>query len=98
MRAPRTTDPQFFTDLDRPARSLRTPIGDRGVTNPGLCGKNVVGQRNGIIALGLLTAGDVAKLGSDFARIYPVDETPCFGGLLRAIDEADRALRRERGR
>lgn len=51
-----------------------------------------------IVAVGLLTDDDVAKLGSDFHRLYPVDETPCFGELLRAIDEADRALRRERGR
>ena len=28
-----------------------------------------------------------------FDRLYPVNETPCFGDLLRAIDEADRALR-----
>ena len=49
-----------------------------------------------IVAVGLLTDQDVAKLGPDFRRIYPVDETPCFGELLRAIDVADRTLRRER--
>jgi hypothetical protein len=49
-----------------------------------------------IVAVGLLTEQDVAKLGPDFRRIYPVDETPCFSELLRAIDVADRALRRER--
>ena len=46
-----------------------------------------------IIAVGLLTAGDVELLGPTFSRLWPVDETPCFSGMLRAIDEADRELR-----
>ncbi len=50
-----------------------------------------------IVAVGLLTAGDLRRLGTDFHRVYPVDETPCFGDLLWAIDEADRALRADRG-
>lgn len=49
-----------------------------------------------IVAVGLLTNGDVARLGQNFHRLWPVDETPCFSGLLRAIDEADRVLRRSR--
>ena len=49
-----------------------------------------------IVAIGLLTEEDLGKLGSDFRRVYPVDEVPCFGELLLAIDEADRALRRSR--
>jgi len=47
-----------------------------------------------IVAVGLLTENDLSKLGSDFDRVFPVDETPCFGELLRAIDDADRVLRR----
>jgi len=49
-----------------------------------------------IVALGLLTEDDLQRLGSNFTRLYPVDEVPCFGTLLDAIDEADRALRHDR--
>ncbi len=49
-----------------------------------------------IVAVGLLTRNDVETLGRNFSRLYPVDETPCFGQLLRAIDEADRQLWRAR--
>jgi hypothetical protein len=51
---------------------------------------------NRIVAIGLLTARDLERLGTSFTRAYPIDETPCFGELLRAIDEADRAMRLER--
>ena len=47
-----------------------------------------------IIAVGLLSQSDLDRLGSRFARAWPVDETPCFNGLLQAIDEADREFRR----
>lgn len=50
----------------------------------------VAGER--IIAVGLLTQPDLEVLGQGFRRAYPVDETPCFGEILRAIDEADREL------
>ncbi len=49
-----------------------------------------------IIAVGLLSKSDLDRLGSGFARLWPVDETPCFNGLIQAIDEADRELKRER--
>ena len=49
-----------------------------------------------VIAVGLLMKRDVDMLGHDFKRIWPVDETPCFSGLLEAIDEADRQIWRER--
>ena len=49
-----------------------------------------------IVAIGLLTQRDVFALGHDLSRVYPIDEVPCFGTLLGAIDEADRAFRRER--
>jgi hypothetical protein len=44
-------------------------------------------------------AADGARLGrawSTFMRAWAVDETPCFSELLRAIDEADREIRRSR--
>ena len=49
-----------------------------------------------IVAFGLLTQRDVFALGNDLSRVYPIDEVPCFGTLLGAIDEADRAFRRQR--
>lgn len=49
-----------------------------------------------IVAVGLLTQNDVRLLGPSFNRLWPVDETPCFSGLLHAIDEADRQLRYDR--
>jgi hypothetical protein len=50
----------------------------------------------GIVAVGLLTRGDVERLGPTFARLWPVEDTPCFSELLRAIDEADREIRQGR--
>ena len=49
-----------------------------------------------IIAVGLLTHDDLKLLGSAFSRAWPVEDTPCFSGLLQAIDEADRQLHRDR--
>ena len=49
-----------------------------------------------IVAVALLTEREVQLLGSDFNRLWPVDETPCFSQLLQAIDEADRDLWRQR--
>jgi hypothetical protein len=51
-----------------------------------------------IVAVGLLTQIDLETLGSTFRRVFPVDDTPTFGGLLQAIDEADRDIWRERDR
>jgi hypothetical protein len=47
-----------------------------------------------IVAVGLLTQRDLDVLGQGFRRLWPVDQTPCFGALLQAIDEAERELRR----
>ncbi|KQN15919.1 conserved hypothetical protein [Sphingomonas aurantiaca] len=47
-----------------------------------------------IVAIGLLTQRDVFALGHDLSRVYPIDEAPCFGALLGAIDDADRAFHR----
>ena len=49
-----------------------------------------------IVAVGLLTKDDIRLLGPSFDRLWPIDETPCFSGLLQAIDEADRQLRHDR--
>ena len=49
-----------------------------------------------IVAIALLTANDLQALGDSFDRAWPVDSAPCFEGLLQAIDEADRAIWRER--
>jgi len=52
-----------------------------------------------IVAVGLLTQGELTLLGPAFERVWPVEEAPHFNELLRAIDEADRRLRSEaRGR
>ena len=45
-----------------------------------------------IVAVGLLTRHDLGLLGPTFSRLWPVEETPSFNALLRAIDEADREL------
>jgi len=51
-----------------------------------------------IVAVGLLTVRDLDRLGPTFDRAYPIDDTPCFSELLRAIDVADRELRQEKDR
>lgn len=48
----------------------------------------------GIVAVGLLTKSDIDVLGPGFTRLWPVDETPTFAGLLHAIDQAEQNLRR----
>jgi hypothetical protein len=45
-----------------------------------------------IVAVGLLTGRELNLLGPTFDRVWPVEEAPSFGELLRAIDEADRKL------
>jgi hypothetical protein len=45
-----------------------------------------------IIAVGLLTRRDLDLLGPTFTRVWPVEEVPQFGDLLRAIDRADEEL------
>ena len=48
-----------------------------------------------IVAVGLLTQREVELLGHGFSRLWPVDETPCFTDLVKAIDEADKQLKQE---
>ena len=45
-----------------------------------------------IVAVALVTEAELQLLGEGFNRAFPVDDAPCFGGLLQAIDEADRAF------
>lgn len=54
----------------------------------------MVDQR--IVAVGLLTEHELKLLGKGFTRAWPIDDTPCFGNLLQAIDEADREFWRSR--
>ena len=54
--------------------------------------RDMTGDR--IVAVGLLTQANLDLLGPTLARVWQVVETPCFSGLLQAIDEADRELRR----
>ena len=46
-----------------------------------------------IVAIGLLTQHDLNLLGRGFDRAIPVDQTPRFEELLKAIDNADRDYR-----
>ena len=48
-----------------------------------------------IVAIGLLTQSEVEMLGHGFSRLWPVDETPCFTELVKAIDKADRELQQK---
>ena len=48
-----------------------------------------------MVAVGLLTQDNVELLGSSLGKVWPVDDSPCFQGLLRAIDEAEGSLWRE---
>jgi len=48
-----------------------------------------------IVAVGLLTQREIELLGHGFSRLWPVDETPCFTELIKAIDDADRQLEQE---
>jgi hypothetical protein len=51
-----------------------------------------------IVAVCLLTQGELDRYGSALKRVFPVQDTPCFGELLRLIDEADRRHWREQDR
>lgn len=46
-----------------------------------------------IIAIGLLTADDVQRLGATFTKLWPVDQSTDFSELIRAIDEAEEQYR-----
>lgn len=47
-----------------------------------------------IVAVGLLTQHDVSLLGPAFERLWSVKDIPDFSSLLKAIDDADRNLRK----
>jgi hypothetical protein len=51
-----------------------------------------------IVAVGLLTKRDLSLLGPTFDRVWPVEESPSFNELLRAIDQADRDLQKNESR
>ena len=43
-----------------------------------------------IVAVGLLTQHDLNLLGHSFTLVWPVEDSRCFEGLIKAIDEAER--------
>ena len=51
-----------------------------------------------IVAVGLLTQREVELLGHGLSRLWPVDDSPCFSELLKAIDEAERRLKEDKAR
>jgi hypothetical protein len=55
-------------------------------------GKNPEDRR--IVAVGFLTQGEVALIGAQLSRLYPVEDVGPFAELLAAIDRADSAPRR----
>ena len=46
------------------------------------------------VAVGSLERMDARLLTPSFEQLWPVDNSPRFGGLLDAIDEADRRHRK----
>jgi len=46
-------------------------------------------SRDRIVAVGLLTAGDLNLLGDKFRRLYAVPEGDDFTDLLRSLDRLD---------
>ena len=44
----------------------------------------------------LLTDDELALLGAQFNRAWPIEQAPCFSGLLQAIDDAERDVWRSR--
>ena len=47
-------------------------------------------EENRIVAVGLLTRREVAAVGMQLSRLYPIEDCSDFGELLEAIDDADR--------
>jgi hypothetical protein len=54
-----------------------------------------VRDKQKIVAVALLTTDELALLGPSFDRAFEINEAPCSGRLLSAIDEADRAFWRQ---
>ena len=46
-------------------------------------------QKN-IVAIALVTSEELEMLGPNFPRAYAVQDAPCYGEMLSAIDRADR--------
>jgi hypothetical protein len=49
-----------------------------------------------IVAVGLLTRRDLQMLGDRLERLWPVEDSPTFHGLIEAIDKADREFQNVR--
>ena len=74
--------------LGKPTGTLDRPIGTTGAD-----ARLGHMDQERVIAIGLLTERDLRVLGPTFKRVWPVDDAPAFPDLLRAIDEADEAMR-----
>jgi hypothetical protein len=46
-----------------------------------------------IVAIALLTQGDIERLGETFDRLWPLDDCADLSELLQAIDEAEERQR-----
>ena len=51
--------------------------------------------RERIVAVGLLTQSDLDLLGPALSRVFTLDDSACFDGLIDAINAADRELEGE---
>jgi hypothetical protein len=51
-----------------------------------------------IVAVCLLTQRELDRYGAALKKVFSVQDTPCFGELLRLIDEAERKHWREQDR
>ena len=49
-----------------------------------------------ITTICLVTDEELSLLGAQFSRAWPIEQTPCFPGLLQAIDDAERDMWRAR--
>ena len=48
-----------------------------------------------IVAIALLTQGDLKRLGGTLAKVWPVHNAPEFEELLQAIDDAERHVSKQ---
>ena len=53
---------------------------------------------NRIVAVALLTQENLNVFGKCLSKVFPVDDTPSFGELIAALEEAHRADQGERPR
>ena len=69
----------------------------RGASGGGFarCSRSRMDDEEPIVAIGLLTQGDLNLLGSGFRRAFRLEDGPCFEDLIAAIEEAEQALEQQ---